>query len=126
MFNSGSGGFSVYFSVVFYKRHKIYLERKSLKNAYCRGLSEHGGAGRGGARSQPGSGTGTESVSVMGNTPGPGCLLGAVKITTGRTESNSNKRRERAWAGKTALMRTLRCIPGDRETQKCKQARSRD
>lgn len=68
------------------------------------------------------SGTGKESVSVMGNTPGPGCVLGAVKITNGRTESNSNKRKARARAGKTALMRTLRCIPGERVTQKCKQA----
>lgn len=38
---------------------------------------------------------------MMGNTAGPGCVLGAVKITNGRTESNSNKRRARAQTGKT-------------------------
>lgn len=56
----------------------------------------------GSAESEPCSGTGTESVSMMGNKPGPGCVLGAVKITNGRTESNSNKRKVRAGLGNSA------------------------
>lgn len=75
--------------------------------------------------SEPWPGAGTEAVGVTGNTPRPGCVLGAVRITNGRTELQPHKGRE-GRAGKTALMRTRRCIPGERETQKCKQARSRD
>lgn len=50
-------------------------------------------------------GPGRESVRLTRNTPAPGFVLRAVKITNGSTESNSNKRAQ-APAGPTALMRT--------------------
>lgn len=62
---------------------QVQISRKGSRGAWP------WGQGRGGRR-QAGSGAGTD-VSVTGNTPGR--LLGAVKITNGRTESNGNKRR---------------------------------
>lgn len=52
------------------------------------------GTGEGGRRCRASiwPGAGRESVKLMGNTPGPGSVLEAVKITNGGTESNSNKR----------------------------------
>lgn len=92
------GVFLISFFIVLYKKHKVcFIIGKIINNSrnpsaniqegQQRGLAM--GTGQGGRR-RAGSGAGTD-VSVMGNTPGR--LLGAVKITNGRTESNSNKRR---------------------------------
>lgn len=92
------GVFLISFFIVLYKKHKVcFIIGKIINNSrnpsaniqegQQRGLAL--GTGQGGRR-QTGSGAGTD-VSVMGSTPGR--LLGAVKITNGRAESNSNKRR---------------------------------
>ena len=92
------GVFLISFFTVLYKKHKVcFIIGKRINTILNPGAKILGGqqwgwaVGTGlGGRRRAGSGAGTD-VSVRGNMPGR--LLGAVKITNGRTESNSNKRR---------------------------------